>query len=235
MASRKEQKEQLRAERERKAEEAAAAERRKRMVGFGVAGALVAAALIAIVVVIVAGGGSDSSDSKSGENRAAEPDSGDFVKASIPKAQATNLDQAAAAAGCKVKTFPAEGRSHVAGHVDYKTNPPTSGNHFEIASEDGAYFESPPMEHLVHALEHGRVILWFQPNAPAQVKGQMKALFDEDNYHMLLSPNTRKMPSQVAASAWTRSITCDKVTDKTWDALRLFRDRYRDQGPEQVP
>ena len=38
MASRKEQKEQLRAERERKAQEAAAAERRKRMVGFGAAG-----------------------------------------------------------------------------------------------------------------------------------------------------------------------------------------------------
>jgi hypothetical protein len=42
------------------------------------------------------------------------------------------------------------------------------------------------------------------------------------------------MPSQVAASAWTRSITCPKVTPATWDALRLFRDRYRDQGPEQV-
>ncbi len=80
------------------------------------------------------------------------------------------------------------------GHVEYKTNPPTSGNHFEIPSEDGAYFESPPMEHLVHSLEHGRVILWFQPNAAAQLKGQMKALFDEDDYHMLLAPNTRKMP-----------------------------------------
>ena len=234
MASRKEQKEQLRAERERKAQEAADAERRKRMVGFGVAGALVAAAIIAVVVVILAGGGGDDS-SDGGENRAAEPGSGDFVKASIPKAQATNLDQAAAAADCTVKTFPSAGASHVDGHVDYKTNPPTSGNHFEIPSEDGAYFESPPMEHLVHAMEHGRVILWFQPNASAQLKGQMKALFDEDDYHVLLAPNTRKMPSQVAASSWTRSITCAKVTDKTWDALRLFRDRYRDQGPEQVP
>ena len=235
MASRKDQKEALRAERERKAQEAAAAERRKRTIGFGVAGVLVAAAIVAIAVVILSGGGDDGGGDSGGENRAAEPDSGDFVKASIPKAQATNLDQAAAAAKCTVKTFSAEGRNHVSGHVDYKTNPPTSGNHFEIPSEDGAYFESPPMEHLVHALEHGRVILWFQPDAPAQLKGQMKALFDEDDFHMLLTPNTRKMPSEVAASAWTRSITCDKVNDKTWDALRLFRDRYRDQGPEQVP
>jgi hypothetical protein len=231
MASRKEQKEALRAERERKAQEAAAAERRKRMVGFGVAGGLVAVAIVALAVVLLSSGGGGGGG---GDNRAAAPDAGDFQKASIPKQTATNLEQAAAAAKCTVKTFPSEGRNHVSGHVDYKTNPPTSGNHFEIPAQDGAYTEAPPMEHLVHALEHGRIILWFQPTASPQLKGQMKALFDEDDFHMLLAPNTRNMPAQVAASAWTRSITCSKVTPKTWDALRLFRDRYRDQAPEQV-
>jgi hypothetical protein len=227
MASRKEQKEALRAERERKAQEAASAERRKRMVGFAVAGVLVAAAVIAIVVVIASSGGG-------GGGGAASPDSADFPKGAIPKETATNLESAAKAANCKVQQFPIEGRNHVSGHVDYKTNPPTSGNHNEIPAADGAYSEAPPMENLVHELEHGRVILWFQPNATAQLKGQMKALFDEDDFHMVLAPNMRKMPSQVAASAWGRSITCPKVTPKTWDALRLFRDRYRDQGPEQV-
>jgi hypothetical protein len=229
MASRKEQKEALRAERERKAQEAASADRRKRMVGFLAAGVLVAAAVIAIVVVIATSGGGDS-----GGGQAADPNSQDFPKASIPKAKATNLEAAAAAAKCKVAQFPAAGRNHVSGHVDYKTNPPTSGDHNEFPAEDGEYLKPPEMENLVHSLEHGRVILWFQPNAPAQVKGQMNALFQEDSYHMLLAPNMRKMPSAVAASAWTRSITCPKVTPQTWDALRLFRDRYRDQGPEQV-
>ena len=230
MSSRKEQKEALRAERERKAEEAAAAERRKRMVGFGVAGALVLAAVVAIVVVIASsGGGGDNMKSA-----AAEPDSASFPKASIPPAKATNLEAAAKAADCKVQQFPSEGRNHVGGHVNYKTNPPTSGNHNEFPAADGAYTKAPEMENLVHSLEHGRIILWFQPNASAQIKGQMKALFDEDSFHMLLSPDTRDLKAQVAASAWTRSITCTKVNDNTWDALRLFRDRYRDQGPEQV-
>ena len=229
MASRKEQKEALRAERERKAQEAASVERRKRMVGFAAAGALVAAAIVAIVVVIAtSGGGGDSS------KEAAAPSSQDFPKGTIPKQKATNLEAAASAANCKVAQFQAEGRNHVSGHVDYKTNPPTSGNHNEFPAEDGAYSQDPGMEHLVHSLEHGRVILWFQPNASPQLKGQMNALFEEDNYHMLLAPDTRKMKAQVAASAWTRSITCPKVTPQTWDALRLFRDRYRDQGPEQV-
>jgi hypothetical protein len=234
MASRKEQKEALRAERERKAQEAAAAERRKRMIGFGAAGVLVAAALIAIVVVLVAGGGDDGGgDSMNGEARGAEPTE-DFPQGSIPKAKATTLDAAAKTAGCTVKTFPSEGRSHVDGRVEYKTNPPTSGDHFEIPAADGAYASAPEVEPLVHSLEHGRVVFWYQPNAAPQLRGQLKALFDEDNYHVILSPNARKMPAQVAASSWTRSIVCPKVNDNTWDALRLFRDRYRDQAPEQV-
>ena len=43
------------------------------------------------------------------------------------------------------------------------------------------------------------------------------------------------MPYQVAVTAWGHLIGCEKVTDETFDALRAFRDRYRDQGPEQAP
>jgi hypothetical protein len=43
------------------------------------------------------------------------------------------------------------------------------------------------------------------------------------------------MDYEIAAGAWGHLIGCKKVTDKTYDALRAFRDRYRDQGPEQVP
>ena len=226
MASRKEQKEALRAERERKAQEAADAEKRRRMVGFGAAGVLVAAVVVAIVVVIASSGGG------SGE-QAVEP-GGDFAKASIPARKASNLEAAAKAAKCQIRQFPSEGRTHVDGTVQYKTEPPTSGNHYIVPAEDGAYTEAPPMETLVHELEHGRVILWYKPNASPQLKGQLKALFDEDTYHMVLTPDTRTLPVPVAASVWTRSITCPKVTPQTWDALRLFRDTYRDQGPEQV-
>ena len=236
MASRKEQKEALRAERERKAQEAAAAERRKRMVGFGVAGLLVTAAIVALVVVVLAGGGDDGGGGDGGSTgaRAAEP-TDDFPKGTIPAAQVKNLDEAAAAARCKVEEFPDYGAQHVSGRVEYKTNPATSGSHDQLPAQDGAYLKAPPVENLVHELEHGRVIVWYQPNATPQLQGQLKALFDEDDYHMVLTPNDRRMKPQVAASSWTRSITCPTVNAKTWDALRLFRDRWRDTGPEQVP
>lgn len=233
MSSRKEQKEALRAERERREAEAAAGERRKRMMGFGVAGALAAAAIVAVAVAVLASGGSDSG----GSGKSAAPQGEKFVNAPIPATQATNLEAAAKAAKCEVAQHPSEGRSHVSGHVDYKTNPPSSGNHFEVPAEDGPYVpdSAPSLESLVHSLEHGRVIFWYQPDASPELKGQLKSLYDEDTYHTILAPNDRDMPGQVAASSWTRTLNCETVTDKTWDAMRLFRDRYRDQAPEQVP
>ena len=235
MASRKEQKEALREERERRAQEAQAAEKRRKLMGYGAAGLLGLVAIITLVVLITTSGGDGGGGSSGEESRAAEPNSGGFAKASIPRQTATTLDEAAKAAGCRVQRFPDAGANHVAGRVEYKTNPPTSGDHFELPAEDGAYANAPEMEPLVHSLEHGRVVLWFQPRAAAQLKGQMKALFDEDNYHVVLAPNARNMKPAVAASAWTRSITCPEANDKVWDALRLFRDNFRDQGPEQVP
>jgi hypothetical protein len=231
MSSRKEQKEALRAEREHREAESAAAEKRKRLMGFVVAGALAVVAVGTIIALVALSGG----DSGGGKN-AATPSGEEFKNVAIPKPQASNLEEAAKAANCKLEQHESEGRNHVSGHVDYKTNPPSSGNHFEFPAEDGPYApdNAPSVESLVHSLEHGRVIFWYHPDASPQLKGQLKSLFDEDNYHVILAPNPRNMPSEVAASSWTRTLTCPKVTDKTWDALRLFRDRYRDQAPERV-
>ena len=234
MASRKEQKEALRAERERREQEAAAAERRKRLIGYGAAGALVLAAVVAIVVVVLASGGDDGGG---GDARGAEP-AADVEAVPIPKpGGAADLETAAKAANCDFQQHESEGRDHVSEQVEYKTSPPHSGPHNEFAAEDGIYAgdNAPPSEQLVHSLEHGRVVFWHQPNASPELQGQLKSLYDEDNYHVIVAPNDRDMPGQVAASSWTRTLTCERVTDQTWDALRLFRDRYRDQAPERVP
>ena len=43
------------------------------------------------------------------------------------------------------------------------------------------------------------------------------------------------MQPQVAATAWTHSLTCPEMNDKVFDAIRTFRARYIDKGPETVP
>jgi hypothetical protein len=69
------------------------------------------------------------------------------------------------------------------------------------------------------------------------VVAQLEALYNEQNegYHMLLFENTTDMEPQIAATAWTHALTCPDMNDKVFDAIRTFRARYIDKGPETVP
>lgn len=204
---------------------AAAAERRRRVVGRALAAVLVVAALTAVVVSVVALSGGTGP----------RPSPEDFPPGSVPARQVADLRAAAAAADCTVSSLDSEGRGHVGDDPDYRSSPPHSGDHAAIASEDGAYSQAPRTGKVVHALEHGRVVYWFRPGAPASLKGALKALFDEDDRHVLLVPGDAEMPSEVAASAWTRVLGCPEANPRVFDALRAFRDAYRDKGPESTP
>jgi hypothetical protein len=225
MASRKEEKERRRQERlaqERALEQEA---RRRRVFGIAAAAVLVAAALVVVVVVVASGGGSSSGGS--GEK--------DLPPAVDPPAQKiSSLPEAAKAANCKLSNPPIEGRQHVLGKVKYGTNPPTSGNHNPLPANDGAYGKAPGITHLVHALEHGRVEYQFDPSIGKRRIGQLRGLFDEDPYHAILTPNNTKMPYEVAGVAWGHLLGCKRISNQTFDALRAFKVRYQDKGPEFV-
>lgn len=241
MASRKEEKERLRKEREeRQQAEAnqAASKRRLQLVGGGVLGIVAVAAVIA-AVVSAAGGGDDNNDSAGGK-------SAGYTAQAIPARATTDFDEAVKASGCVYKHYTSEGRTHLpsdtAVNNNYKTNPPTSGNHRPTPAGDGDYApgNEPAKENYVHTLEHGRIELQYSPNASQAVRNQLFSLYQEKNkgvshYHMLLFQNNTSMPYEVAATAWTQMIGCKTVNDKTWDALRAFRDRFTDKGPELIP
>jgi Protein of unknown function (DUF3105) len=239
VSHRREQKERLRQEREERERQARAAQQRKKMVGYGVGGALVVAVIVVVAVLVLGGGGGGGGT----DAQAAEvfPDGGSF-----PKQTVFDVKPAAAAAGCKLSTVKATSREHTTSlstHVKYSTNPPTSGKHYEIPATDGIYGDPPQDEQLVHNMEHGRVIIWVKPSAPQDVRADIRALVEDDPYQMVLVPRPN-MPYEVAATAWDADpapngtgelMTCNKVTDKTYDALRAFRDDHRSQGPEPIP
>ena len=237
MSSRKEQKEQLRREREEREAAAKAAQRRKRMVGYGAGAALVLAVVIVLVVVLASGGDSDSDPSKS-----VLPDGGE-----VPEQKVTDVAAAAKAAGCELKSFKATSREHtedLAEQIPYASEPPTSGKHYVQPAEDGAYDQSPDAKELVHTMEHGRVIVWFKRNLPEGQRADLKALFDEDTYQMVITPDPTEMTYQVAATAWNgdpqpngtgRLLGCPKMNEKVFDAIRAFKDEHRSNGPEPVP
>ena len=238
MASRKEQKEQLRREREEREAAAKAAAQRKRLVGYGAGGVLVLAVIV-ILVLVLAGGGDGGTDDV---DKAVLPDGG-----SVPEQQVTDLDEAAKAAGCELKSFPANSREHtddLAEQIGYSSSPPTSGKHYIEPAEDGAYDEAPDAKQLVHTMEHGRVIIWFKRNLPADDRANLASLFEEDTYQMVIAPDPTKMKYAVAATAWNaepepngtgRLLGCPRMDEGVFDAIRAFKDEHRSNGPEPVP
>jgi hypothetical protein len=158
-----------------------------------------------------------------------------YPKEALPPPRERSLARATAAAGCTLRSSPDFGRQHTTARVRYRTNPPTSGPHNPVTAEDGIYDLPPSTEKLVHSLERGRVIFQFTPGAPPKVRGQLKTLVNEDPRHVILTANTTGMPFEVAATAWRHYIGCTRVNAWTFDALRDFKLRYRDQAPEHVP
>jgi len=238
MASRREQKEKLRAEREAREAAAKAGQRRKQMVGYGVGGGIALVAVI-VAVVLLAGGGS-SGDAASGD---VLPDGGSYAtpEDGVPVAEA------AKAAGCELTSFRAKTREHVADIdqvIEYESNPPTSGSHYQVPAEDGAYEEAPKTIQLVHTLEDGRIIVWFKKDLPADQRAALKKYYDDDSYQLVLTPDTTGMKTPIAVTAWNRDpvpngtgrlMTCPQVDDATFTAIESFKDEHRSRGPEPVP
>jgi hypothetical protein len=230
MASREEEKRKRREARmAAEAADAAARQRARRMQYL--LGGLLTIAIVVGVVIAATGGKSTPAPSAPSASSTAK----------VPPASDRDLAHAAAAAGC-VQLNPAiEGASHVTTKVVYKTNPPTSGNHNPVPALDGIYNpgEEPTPEHYVHALEHGRIEFQYRPGTAKHLISQLETLASEPlngkaAYKMLLFENNTKMPYAVAATAWGHILGCKTVKSPAmFDALRDFRIKYVDKGPEQ--
>jgi hypothetical protein len=235
VSSRQEEKERRRQGRlEREQAEAKRASRRKRMqLAFGGLLALAAIAGIVVAVLVSTGGGGDDGPKQASDGAST---------AKLPTQQVSDIKEAAEAAGCTLNNPAYEGANHAQKTFkpsDYKTNPPTSGNHTPDWYEDGIYApgDVPSLGKTVHPLEHGRIEVQYKPGWPKLTVDQLEALLaeNEDGYHMLLFENTTGMKAAVAATAWTHSVTCPEMNDKVFDAFRTFRSRYIDKGPERKP
>lgn len=226
MSDRRAQKDAARQRRE-EAEAAAqlqASRRRRIQLGLGGIGGVAAAAIVAVVV---ATGPSTGGDGK-----------GDRQRAALPAVQTTDLKAAAKLAGATFTSYDYDygTGNHVTTKVKYPQNPPTNGPHHPQWASDANYAgrATPQTEMLVHALEHGRIEIQYRPGLPQAQIDQLVALYEEDPAHVLLFENTTGMDCDVAVTAWSHGMLCKAFTPKVFDAIRAFRDEYRDQAPERV-
>jgi hypothetical protein len=237
MSSRQEEKERRRQERlEREQAEQASVSKRKRL-QFVLAGG---AAVVIVVVGVVLAAGSLGSGKSSGA--VGQPTTPKGSKVAIPAAAQADLTKAATAASCKVVNAPIEGNTHLDKNFvasDYKTNPPTSGNHNPVWYQDGIYApgDVPKLGMVVHPLEHGRIEIQYKPGTASHTVAQLTTLTNSlsGGYHILMFQNTTAMPFQVAAAAWGHYIGCPTMNDHVFDAIRDFYTAHVDKGPEIIP
>lgn len=89
---------------------------------------------------------------------------------------------AAADAGCgDIIDDPTTGESdHVEGVVEYETSPPSSGQHrpFSAGFERSFYTadDTPELEQLVHNLEHGATIVWYDEDVSDEDVSELELL-----------------------------------------------------------
>src|SRR5574337_1184611 len=82
---------------------------------------------------------------------------------------------------------PIQGANHIPvgqPHEPYNSNPPTSGPHYATPAEAGFYDAAPPDEQLVHDLEHGYVIIWYNcsqlsDSQCSQLKSQIRVVMEK--------------------------------------------------------
>lgn len=252
MAGNREERERLRQERLAQQASQGSTDRRRLIAGYVVAGVLAAAVVAGLIAVIASGGGGGEAVAKGCDNAHIATDYGYFKDYECddregtppPALQFGELTESAQKAGCELNLdLPDEGNNHFTSvnQGDYKTNPPTSGDHFAAPSEtgsgaiaDGAYLDTPPEARLVHSMEHGRVQIRYAPDLPEDQQLALKGVFDESPGGVIMVPDP-DLPGQVAVSAWTNSVVCPQYDPLVLDVVRNFRDSYRGNGPENIP
>lgn len=133
------------------------------------------------------------------------------------------------------KNVPISGRQHLPDgtQITYATNPPAEGNHYPEPQGAGIYTTQPADGHLVHSLEHGAIILWYNPKMLSnnQIK-QLTNLYNSIILSKTIMTPRDSMDVPVALSSWGRVLKLTTIDEKQ---IKNFFETNYDRGPEQAP
>ena len=137
-------------------------------------------------------------------------------------------------AGCgEVEEFDEVSREHIeegSQHEPYNSDPPTSGPHYSSPAE-AQFFSSPvEPERVVHNLEHGQIVIWYQPDLPEETIGQLQDLVEDAVPFVLATPYSGG-DSPIVLTAWQNSLSCETPSTAVFED---FRKQFQGQGPEKV-
>lgn len=135
-----------------------------------------------------------------------------------------------------VETFEIESATHVQSGtaIDYEQMPPVGGPHYSGWVDPGFYERSPPVGALVHNLEHGAVVVYYDPGAATDRATESLRAFAAEHTdpwaHVVVVPTPVEDPAApYVLTAWGARLRLE-----TYDAraVRAFLAEYVGRGPE---
>jgi hypothetical protein len=140
---------------------------------------------------------------------------------------------------CNVRlvTSPPASAAHVdqCTELDFDTDPPSGGTHYDVWAAFQNYAFPVPHGYLVHSLEHGAVVFWYNcPEGCADEVAEVEAFIDARpadvacagrgaERRAILTPSPT-LGSRWAASAWGFALTADCFDDEAFEDF--YADHY---------
>ncbi len=156
--------------------------------------------------------------------------------------QANNRSEAAievlAAEGsavlAQVRSVPAQGNAHLGIGVEKRfVEPfPTSGDHASSSLNAGFYTNELPKVNLVHNLEHGNIVIYYETPGEAAIETLKEwASLYRGGWDGVVATASPGLGEVVVMTAWTKLLRLE-----TFDAVSAaaFLDAYRGRGPENA-
>jgi hypothetical protein len=141
------------------------------------------------------------------------------------------------------EAVPIQGNTHInpgTPHDPYNSDPPTSGPHYPTPAETGFYEEAPADEYLVHNLEHGHVLIWYNCSGLTEadctaLKNDIRAVMSRAGVSLITATSKVSavprptMQTRITLTSWGRMQRLD-----AFDAAAILRfiKAFRDTAPE---
>jgi len=132
---------------------------------------------------------------------------------------------------------PDMGKNHVptGTQVTYNSNPPSSGPHYDQPLRAGFYDNVVPDGNIVHSMEHGYVVIWYNCESLSAQDCQAlkdninKVITDHNTYKLIGMDRSGAMDHQIALTSWGRLAYLDAF-DETF--INDFIDANQNNSPE---
>lgn len=109
---------------------------------------------------------------------------------------------------------------------EYNSDPPTSGPHDPTPAPCGIYREPVPDQAWLHSLEHGAVVIQYDPTVSSTEVEALEQAVRSNGGEIILAPRPDN-PAQYSLVAWTRLLSVDAIDANLVNSFeREFGNRF---------